>query len=289
MLWTGGSRVIAQGGQDGFVPCPPWLLASLQRRCNPFFVRCLKPNNKKVRASLGLSYSWQCRCCLPSLARGARRERGGQGSAHTATEASPHLTPRSRGSLRLTWLAASCGIQGSWRLSASARRASPSASPSSSSSTGALGAVGWVPPSQRGEATKLVGVFGGSVWPGGPPQWELGAPTVVHSTGRSFFPRHSANHHGEGLCQCPSGVPHGDGVVVSPRYRCLVDMWSNVIPNGSNCVEMLRNLCPVSPSMYYVGVSKVPSQAEGSAPGMPWGRVAKGGGLTASPPAPSSS
>lgn len=43
----------------------------------------------------------------------------------------------------------------------------------------------------------------------------------------------------------------------SPRYRCLVDMWSNVVPNGANCVEMLRNLCPVSPSMYYVGVTKV--------------------------------
>ncbi|KAM6299269.1 unconventional myosin-XV [Aegotheles albertisi] len=41
------------------------------------------------------------------------------------------------------------------------------------------------------------------------------------------------------------------------RYRCLVDMWSNVIPNGANCVEMLRNLCSVNPSMYYVGVSKL--------------------------------
>lgn len=38
-------------------------------------------------------------------------------------------------------------------------------------------------------------------------------------------------------------------------------MWSNVIPNGNNCVEMLRNLCPVSPSMYYVGVTKVWSWA----------------------------
>ncbi|XP_071617264.1 unconventional myosin-XV [Heliangelus exortis] len=41
------------------------------------------------------------------------------------------------------------------------------------------------------------------------------------------------------------------------RYRCLVDMWSRVIPNGANCVEMLRSLCPVNPSMYYVGVSKL--------------------------------
>ncbi|NXJ84436.1 MYO15 protein, partial [Trogon melanurus] len=41
------------------------------------------------------------------------------------------------------------------------------------------------------------------------------------------------------------------------RYRCLVDMWSNVIPNGANCVEMLKNLCSVNPSMYYVGVSKL--------------------------------
>ncbi|NXT85273.1 MYO15 protein, partial [Zapornia atra] len=46
-------------------------------------------------------------------------------------------------------------------------------------------------------------------------------------------------------------------LVFIDRYRCLVDMWSNVIPNGVNCVEMLRNLCPVSPSMYYVGVSKL--------------------------------
>ncbi|XP_065542629.1 unconventional myosin-XV [Lathamus discolor] len=46
-------------------------------------------------------------------------------------------------------------------------------------------------------------------------------------------------------------------LVFIDRYRCLVDMWSNVIPNGANCVEMLRNLCPVSPTMYYVGVSKL--------------------------------
>ncbi|KAM6077810.1 unconventional myosin-XV [Theristicus caerulescens] len=46
-------------------------------------------------------------------------------------------------------------------------------------------------------------------------------------------------------------------LVFIDRYRCLVDMWSSVIPNGANCVEMLRNLCPVSPSMYYVGVSKL--------------------------------
>ncbi|XP_075020981.1 unconventional myosin-XV [Calonectris borealis] len=46
-------------------------------------------------------------------------------------------------------------------------------------------------------------------------------------------------------------------LVFIDRYRCLVDMWSNVIPNGANCVEMLRNLCPVSPSTYYVGVSKL--------------------------------
>ncbi|OPJ87397.1 unconventional myosin-XV [Patagioenas fasciata monilis] len=46
-------------------------------------------------------------------------------------------------------------------------------------------------------------------------------------------------------------------LVFIDRYRCLVDMWSNVIPNGNNCVEMLRNLCPVSPSMYYVGVTKL--------------------------------
>lgn len=52
----------------------------------------------------------------------------------------------------------------------------------------------------------------------------------------------------------------GDSVMGSLRYRCLVDMWSNVIPNGANCVEMLRSLCPVNPSMYYIGVTKVLSQ-----------------------------
>ncbi|XP_068280209.1 unconventional myosin-XV [Nyctibius grandis] len=46
-------------------------------------------------------------------------------------------------------------------------------------------------------------------------------------------------------------------LVFIDRYRCLVDMWSNVIPNGANCVEMLKSLCPVSPTMYYVGVSKL--------------------------------
>ncbi|XP_025938746.1 LOW QUALITY PROTEIN: unconventional myosin-XV [Apteryx rowi] len=46
-------------------------------------------------------------------------------------------------------------------------------------------------------------------------------------------------------------------LVFIDRYRCLVDMWSNVIPNGTNCVEMLRNLCTVTPNMYYVGVSKL--------------------------------
>lgn len=60
--------------------------------------------------------------------------------------------------------------------------------------------------------------------------------------------------------EVPRGGNAGDSAVGSPRYRCLVDMWSNVVPNGANCVEMLRNLCPVNPSMYYVGVSKVLSR-----------------------------
>lgn len=80
---------------------------------------------------------------------------------------------------------------------------------------------------------------------------------LIHSSGRSCIPRCSVCNHREGLCWCPSGVLCGDSVMGSPRYRCLVDMWSNVIPNGSNCVEMLRSLCPVNPSMYYVGVTKV--------------------------------
>ncbi|XP_009077192.1 PREDICTED: unconventional myosin-XV-like, partial [Acanthisitta chloris] len=45
-------------------------------------------------------------------------------------------------------------------------------------------------------------------------------------------------------------------LVFIDRYRCLVDMWSSIIPNGPNCVEMLRSLCPVSSNMYYVGVTK---------------------------------
>lgn len=44
----GDSWTQVPGGQAGFVPCP--LMVSLQHRCNPFFVRCLKPNNKKVSA-----------------------------------------------------------------------------------------------------------------------------------------------------------------------------------------------------------------------------------------------
>ena len=39
-----------------------------------------------------------------------------------------------------------------------------------------LGAAGRVPPSWRGETTELVGVLGGSVWPGVPPRRKLGAP-----------------------------------------------------------------------------------------------------------------
>ncbi|KAM9598867.1 LOW QUALITY PROTEIN: unconventional myosin-XV [Morphnus guianensis] len=73
-------------------------------------------------------------------------------------------------------------------------------------------------------------------------------------------------------------------LVFIDRYRCLIDMWSNVIPNGTNCVEMLRNLCSVSPSMYYVGVSKVPSWAGGLALAMPWGRAAEVGGSWHCPP-----
>lgn len=125
--------------------------------------------------------------------------------------------------------------------------------------------------SQQGDTTKLVGVLRGSISPEDPPQWELGAPLFSAQHWEKLLSRTwcSAPWGGSvpvawgGLRQCPGGVPYGDGVVGSPRYRCLVDMWSNVIPNGNNCVEMLRSLCPVSPSMYYVGVTKVRSPGRG--------------------------
>ncbi|KAM6055069.1 LOW QUALITY PROTEIN: unconventional myosin-XV [Chlamydotis macqueenii] len=124
-LWAGG----AGSGQAGFVPHPTWPTGSLQRRCNPFFVRCLKPNNKKE--------------------------------------------------------------------------------------------------------------------PG------LFEADVVSSQLRYSGILETIRIRKEGF---PIRIPF---LVFIDRYRCLVDMWSNVIPNGANCVEMLRNLCPVSPSMYYVGVSKL--------------------------------
>lgn len=112
-----------------------------------------------------------------------------------------------------------------------------------------LGAAGATP--ERGDHS---GCFGGSIWAGVPPQWELGTLRV----NTQFWEK----LHLQAQCLSPRGGSVlvslcGDSVMGSPRYRCLVDMWSNVIPNGANCVEMLRSLCPVNPSMYYVGVTKV--------------------------------
>lgn len=132
-------------------------------------------------------------------------------------------------------------------------------------------AAGWAQLAWREETGELVGVLGTAFGPGYPRGGSWDPPVWVHSTRRSCLPTRSAHHHGEALCRCAGEGPGGDGAGGSPRYRCLVDMWSNVIPNGANCVEMLRNLCPVNPSMYYVGVSKVPSWGRrlGSGDGRP--------------------
>lgn len=109
---------------------------------------------------------------------------------------------------------------------------------------------------------KACGCFVGQRLARGSPAVGAGSPPLwCTALGDAAFPVMVLITTGEGPSWCPGGVPcgDGDGVPGLPRYRCLVDMWSNVIPNGANCVEMLRNLCPVSPSMYYVGVSKVQS------------------------------
>uniref|UniRef100_K7FSJ5 Myosin XVA n=1 Tax=Pelodiscus sinensis TaxID=13735 RepID=K7FSJ5_PELSI len=41
------------------------------------------------------------------------------------------------------------------------------------------------------------------------------------------------------------------------RYRCLVDLWPDIRPDGVSCVEVLKKLCAVSPTMYCVGASKL--------------------------------
>ncbi|XP_075755876.1 unconventional myosin-XV [Pelodiscus sinensis] len=41
------------------------------------------------------------------------------------------------------------------------------------------------------------------------------------------------------------------------RYRCLVDLRPDVRPDGVSCVEVLKKLCAVSPTMYCVGASKL--------------------------------
>ncbi|KAK4813380.1 hypothetical protein QYF61_004717 [Mycteria americana] len=155
-------------------------LVEKMERCNPFFVRCLKPNNKKVRACPGLSCPRHCPCCLRDL---------------------PFLA-----------------------------------------GTGSVAGVRWAGACPRGRR---------GFSPSPPQEPGLFEADVVSSQLRYSGILETIRIRKEGF---PIRIPF---LVFIDRYRCLVDMWSNVIPNGANCVEMLRNLCPVSPSMYYVGVSKL--------------------------------
>ncbi|XP_034639514.1 unconventional myosin-XV [Trachemys scripta elegans] len=41
------------------------------------------------------------------------------------------------------------------------------------------------------------------------------------------------------------------------RYRCLIDIRPGITPDGVSCVEVLKKLCAVSPTMYCIGVSKL--------------------------------
>uniref|UniRef100_A0ABM5F0J4 Unconventional myosin-XV n=1 Tax=Pogona vitticeps TaxID=103695 RepID=A0ABM5F0J4_9SAUR len=41
------------------------------------------------------------------------------------------------------------------------------------------------------------------------------------------------------------------------RYRCLVDIQPDIIPDGWNCVAVLKKLCPVTPEMYCIGATKL--------------------------------
>jgi len=129
-------------------------------------------------------------------ARGTMPERGGhavgRGLPAWLLELLP-VPPRSRGSSRPTWSAASCGTRGSWRPSASARKASPSASPSSSSSTGAWGLrVGHCRPGE-GRLQSSWAFWGAAFGPGVPHSGSWKPPaageaafpaTVLVTTGR---------------------------------------------------------------------------------------------------------
>ncbi|XP_067317844.1 unconventional myosin-XV [Anolis sagrei] len=41
------------------------------------------------------------------------------------------------------------------------------------------------------------------------------------------------------------------------RYRCLVDIKSGMVPDGWNCVGVLKKLCAVTPDMYSIGTTKL--------------------------------
>ncbi|KAI1233666.1 hypothetical protein IHE44_0004107 [Lamprotornis superbus] len=165
-------------------------LVERMERCNPFFVRCIKPNNKKVRAELSC-LCW-CLCCLPCWHWECRGH----------TEPGLFEADVVRTQLRYSGILETIRIR---------KEGFPIRIPFLVFIDRCLGAAAWALPSQRGE-TPACGCFG-------------------------------------------FGFPH-TGSWEPLVYRCLVDMWSNVIPNGANCVEMLRSLCPVNPSMYYALESK---------------------------------
>ncbi|XP_053132451.1 unconventional myosin-XV isoform X2 [Hemicordylus capensis] len=41
------------------------------------------------------------------------------------------------------------------------------------------------------------------------------------------------------------------------RYRCLLDIRPDILPDGINCVGVLKKLCPVTPDMYCIGATKL--------------------------------
>ncbi|XP_066496960.1 unconventional myosin-XV [Tiliqua scincoides] len=41
------------------------------------------------------------------------------------------------------------------------------------------------------------------------------------------------------------------------RYRCVLDIRSDVLPDGWTCVGVLKKLCPVTPDMYCIGATKL--------------------------------
>lgn len=128
-------------------------------RCNPLFMRCLKPNHKKVndngapsrvaflprlwyfeRVALPL---WSSTCPAHHGFRSLLAVRWVQG--WTSVQAHLGTFCRSQASLSPMWSWHSCVIQGYWRLFGSARRASRCGCLSSSSLTGTCIGGFWPP------------------------------------------------------------------------------------------------------------------------------------------------